>query len=247
MENKIKKKKEINNDKNKNTKNNKNIKENNNSKNRLDLFPNINDTLKNIIFIVFVIIIISLIIFITQNDNDKEIIIPNTFSYNNVHFAKADNNLWSFGLKYNDQDIGILIHNTPYDVENIEVIGDLKSFLPSNNTYISFNPKVWESEKNNLNIALSDFGIKLASLGALIQNTMFFEDEYMFACSIDNDDVCEIIGTKTCDTNDKVIEFILDNETYIIANENCIKVYAKEKDFLKAKDRILYSWFNIMD
>jgi hypothetical protein len=202
------------------------------------------DNLKTIsILLGITIIIIALIIFLSLNNNKEQI--PNTFTYNNHHFAKVDDGLWSFGINYNEQLIGILIHNTPLHLEKIEVIGDLKSFLPSNKTYLSYQTESWDNDPS-LKIALGDFGVKLAGLAPLIQGNIFFDPTYV--CTVNNDDVCNTIGTINCDNEDeKVIMFIEDKITYITIENNCIKIHAKKNEFIKGTDRILYSWFNIMD
>lgn len=200
-----------------------------------------------LIFIISVLVIlIAIFLFINKDKNDN-LDLPNYFMYNDIAFAKSDNNLWTFGIKYNENSYGILIHNTPLHLKEIEVIGDLKSFLPSNNTYLSFDPRLWEKDQS-FKIALSDFGIKLAALGLLIQEQKFFGSDNMYVCSEESDEICKTIGIKNCEDEDsKVILFTEDKNTYIIAEENCIRIYAKNDEFIKATDRILYSWFNIMD
>ena len=57
-----------------------------------------------------------------------------------------------------------------------------------------------------------------------------------------------MITCKDATANSPVIDFVLNNETKIVSEDNCVTVYSKDGiDFIRAKDRLLYHIFGVID
>ena len=168
--------------------------------------------------------------------------------YNSHYFARLDNGLWSVALdNYADasgRPFVLVLHNLPEDVENIDVSGNMDNFFPSNETYLSYNPATSDKDPE-LMVALMDLSIKLAGSSAILQNGTLFNP--LIACSEEGDDVCNEIGVVNCkDSHKNIILFEEADKTSISFEGKCITISSEDGDFIKAKDRLVYSLFGII-
>ena len=200
-------------------------------------------TKKNKIIIAVVIVILIVLGISMAIDyfmEDKE---PSVLMYNGYYFAELDNGLWSTSVgKYDDKDFVLVLHNTPKEVEDIYVYGNLSSFFPSNLTYLSYNPETWERSPS-LKVALMDLSLKLAGSAALFQDDLF---NPTIVCSENKADVCNEIGVSNCESGGKVIQFVEADWRSIAINGSCITLYSDVDSFTEVEDRLLYSWFGVM-
>lgn len=173
-----------------------------------------------------------------------------TFQYNGFYFVKTDIGSWSTALpNITDTDGNpylVAFHSTPFEVKDLPVYGNLSAFLPSNKTYVTMDMSTVEGNEG-LIAGVYELSIKLASSAYFIQGKTLFNPE--IACDSDNDHACKLTEIVNCekDKDKKVIYFMESDKASITATENCIVLSANGDDYIKVVDRLLYSWFGIMD
>lgn len=200
---------------------------------------------KKIIFGILVLVLIIWVIFFIIDkvyDNNDDLSI---FNYKNYSFAKLDNGLWgvSVAKSIEGEDFLMVFHHTPMELEHIEIGGSFKDFFPSNETYITFDPLVWDKSPN-LKFTLFDLSLKLAGTSSLIQGNIPFNPQ--ISCYINNSEVCEDIGVFQCGEKN-VIQFIEDDYSYIYAENSCITLRSPKDSFSKVSNRLIYTLIGVME
>lgn len=170
--------------------------------------------------------------------------------YNGYNFAKLDNGIWTVALPDHVDQSGkpfvLNVHHTPDELLNVGVGKNLTNFFPSNETYLSYDPADWAGN-SDLKIALMDLSLKLAGTAAFFQKNTLLNPKVV--CSKNNDKICNEIGVYNCEANPdkKIISFVQAKSDNVYLNGNCLVIEASKGDFLNVTDRLLFSWFNIME
>jgi len=176
--------------------------------------------------------------------DNKQVIVD----YGNYSFAYIKP-FWVTRISKNNFNYDFHARYTPYELEYINISGNISSFFPSNNTYISFYPY---EDMGKLNLAVGELGFVLADAFVIIQGSVF---NPKFACSTSNrPDVCKyndtngnLILPKNCSDKNNTIIFINSNTTEIIANSTCIKLYSPKEDSIKVAERLIYYMLGVMN
>ena len=158
------------------------------------------------------------------------------YMYNGYSFIKSDG-LWWTELTRVNRTIKFPVHFGPKDVEQIEFSGPGLSALFENGSeiYISINPSI---QDKYYGLAISELSFNVAEgigrmpVGACSQESPVCENRTVINCSSAN--------------NRPVIEFALANETSIYVENTCILIQGQGYDIVKAVDRLLFNWYNII-
>ncbi len=165
------------------------------------------------------------------------------YTLNNHNFILVDN-LWYSLMKSLDNRllIEIALHFGPKELLDYPVYGNISSFIPIENGYVSFDPL--EPELGYIMLANGEFSLTLAKAYSAVQDKPL---NLTTVCSRDDHKSCSIYPIINCtNTNNTVIFLKQVNETGIFVEDNCIIVQGKDEDLVKGIDRLMYSWFGIL-
>ncbi len=159
------------------------------------------------------------------------------YVYNGFDFYKQ-NDVWytqiqppGEGKLYNLQ-----LRYGPKEVEDIPIIGNPELFLGVNALYMSFDP--YSENVQYIGLAIGDIDTALIKVGGIAIHT---------ACTVQDNDACVNVSIKNCDnTNEPVIVVGQDRVAFVEHDGNCLKVYGKDMDVVRAADRLLLYWYGIM-
>ena len=160
------------------------------------------------------------------------------YTYRGFSFVRA-NNMWFTKIaRTGTSDIyNLQFHYGPKEVENITVLGDVKSFLRYNETFITFNP----SEKRLSYTALTsgEITINLASVLGILPHA---------ACTKNETRGCSTAAIVNCEsTSAPVLSLEITPDPKIITEKNCLRIQGNGTDLLRSADKTLLQWFGIMD
>ena len=109
-------------------------------------------------------------------------------------------------------------------------------FLGVNALYMSFDP--YSENVQYVGLAIGDLDTALIKVGGIVIHT---------ACTIQDNDACVGVSIKNCEnTNEPVIVVGQDKVAFVEQDGNCLKVYGKDIDIVRAADRLLLYWYGIM-
>jgi hypothetical protein len=166
---------------------------------------------------------------------DKE-----NYVYNNFVFFKYNN------LTYTKLQKGGTVYNVPFrygprDVEYIRINGDLNRFgrlILENYTgefYITFNPEGQDLKYEAL--ATGEISLNVVKTLGMTPTA---------ACTV-NATGCQGSPILDCSTADKpTIHLVQEDDPMIAENGNCLVLQGKGYDLVKAADRLLFVWYQIM-
>ena len=111
-------------------------------------------------------------------------------------------------------------------------------------TYISMDITTVQGNSDKIK-AITELSSKLATTAYFVQDVLF---NPTIVCDRDNDPACADTKVISCANEDEKVIYIADAQfTGIVYTENCIVLSAKKGDYVRTVDRMLYSWFGIMD
>lgn len=160
------------------------------------------------------------------------------YIYNGFSFVKMDN-LWYTQVQARDSLIDIPLHFGPKELEEIPVTGKIDSFFnKQEEIYVTFDPNdtplgyvALSSAELSLNMAK---GINIMPVAACAKNETI---------------ACENRPIVDCSDEDKAVIFLkqTDSTGSVKLKGNCIELEGNKEELLKATDRLLFKWYEVMD
>jgi len=163
-----------------------------------------------------------------------------TYSYNGFDFT-GNGVLWQTTI-YNaqkDTEYTLQLHNGPKDLEDVPVTGDVKSMLNrATGFYLTFDPAENESMGQ---VALASYEISSN------YNTVY-DKPILPACDKNFSPDCDGIAIIDCtNPNIPAIYVIAEGKPEVIVDGPCIYIKGEGDGVVKAANRLLYTWYGIMD
>jgi len=159
------------------------------------------------------------------------------YMYNGYSFIKVDG-LWWTEVVIGNKLVKIPLHFSPKEVEEIEIKGNLNpAFNYGDVVYIAIDPNVQDQYYT-------------LSLSELIFNVAKGLDRTPEGSCTEENWACENRTIISCDNNPNnkpVIELALAEESKIELVGSCIKISGSEYGIVKAVNRLLYQWYEVMD
>jgi hypothetical protein len=168
-----------------------------------------------------------------QGDLDSEI---NAYVSNGFSFVKVGD-LWYTQLQKGNTIFDVTFNYGPEEVRDIPVEGNLtQEFVESNKYYITFDPEGDDLEY----IAVANYGLS----NSLVRGFGF---DLTAGCLKNVTEDCAKAEIITCDDEDKNVFYFKEaDETKIIFDDNCVLIQGRGTEIVRAKDRLLLRWYNIL-
>lgn len=159
------------------------------------------------------------------------------YLYNGYSLVKADG-LWWTEIDTDSRMIKIPLHFGPKEVEEIPVAGKLSSqFDKGTLIYIAIDPEV--NYNKYYTLALMEMNNNI--LQGVNRNIEAACTKENIACDNRTIIACDTAGGKP------VIELAVSESSGIEFSGSCIKISGDGEALVKAVDRMLYTWYGIMD
>ena len=172
-----------------------------------------------------------------QKNLDGNLDTDEGYLYNVYSIVKADG-LWWTEIDAGSRTIKIPLHFGPKEVEEIPVVGKLSSQFDKGNTiYIAIDPEI--NYNKYYTLALMEMNNNI--LQGINRNIEAACTKENVAC--DNRTIidCDATGGKP------VIELAVSESSEIEFSGSCIKISGDGEALVKAVDRMLYTWYGIMN
>ncbi|MFQ5474993.1 MAG: hypothetical protein ACE5DM_04110, partial [Candidatus Nanoarchaeia archaeon] len=158
------------------------------------------------------------------------------YVYDGFSFIKVGD-LWYTQLQKGDTIFDVTFNYGPREVKNITVEGGLsQEFIDSKKFYITFDP---EGEYLKY-VAVANYGLSNSLVRA-------FGFDLTAGCLKNVTADCAAAEIITCEDKDKnVFYFKEGNETKLMFSGNCVIIQGKGEELVRAKDRLLLRWYNIL-
>jgi len=163
------------------------------------------------------------------------------YLYSGISFIKFDD-LWYTQLASpgGTRLYDIQFRYGPKELENINIKGELNLDIFNNASeyYVTFNPVGDDDDFSHVALAVSDYNQQMISV--------FFKNP-IAACDRNETLSCIDRPIITCDNTDKLVLYVNESEEFGVEfNDNCIIVNGNGFDLIKAIDRILLFFYNVM-
>ena len=159
------------------------------------------------------------------------------YLYGGFSFVYIDN-LWYTQIKRDDNTLlDVPLHYGPLDLENISIKGSVDEKFQQTQIYITFDPK-----SDNLQF------VALASAELGLNLVKGIEILPIAACSKNETAACEDRPIVTCDDKEKAIIYLMNTEedAEVVLKGNCVELKGNDWELVKATDRFLLQWYQVM-
>lgn len=162
---------------------------------------------------------------------------PSRLVYNHFEFKKIQN-VWYTQWQKDGQVYDIGLRFNPKEVETVPVSGRLNDTFRRQPFYITFDPEQEEEDYKFLALGVAEIGLNIVrGLGGQIES----------ACTQNVTDACVDRPILTCENDDKAVIYLqLTEGPRVTLDGNCLILQGQELDLIKAVDRVLYHFYNIM-
>lgn len=161
------------------------------------------------------------------------------YMFNGFSFVYS-NGMWFTKIRKLDANeiFNVQLHYGPKETLNISVDGDIRQFSTINGTYITFDPL--GADLSHVALSASELSINLA---------VFFKMYVVAACTKNETDICKKREIVNCENNNKnpVVYIEEAAKTRIIQQKNCIRIQGNGFELVRAVDRLLYEWMNVIN
>ena len=163
---------------------------------------------------------------------------PNAKDYNGFAFVKIGNS-WFTQWERDGQTYNLEFRHSPWEVENITVIGKVDNRFQRPYIFITYDPVEGYTRETSF-VALA-----AADLSSILKGV--FEKQGIAAgCTRNETAGCADRPVVTCKTNASVIYLKVANETGIFLDGNCATFQGSEEGLTMAADKALYQWLGIV-
>jgi hypothetical protein len=164
-------------------------------------------------------------------------------TYNNFEFNKQPDGMWHTRWQRDKQVYDVSLRYSPLEVQNVSVQGGLNETFFIQPFYLTFDPDSNSSNSSNntdfkyLALAFSEIGLNVVrGMGGQVET----------ACTKNISEVCEDHPIVTCDDDKAVFYMRIAPEPRVILGGNCLILEGNEFELIKAVDRVLYHFYQIM-
>ncbi|MBI2176347.1 hypothetical protein HYU40_03285 [Candidatus Woesearchaeota archaeon] len=158
--------------------------------------------------------------------------------YNGFAFAKVGNS-WYTQWERDGQTYELEFRHSPWEVENITVVGRVDERFQMPYMFITFDPAEGNSRQTSF-VALA-----AADLSSVLRGV--FEKEGIAAgCTRNETAACANRPVVTCSTNASVIYLKVADEAGIFLDGNCATIQGIEENLTMAADKAMYQWLGIV-
>lgn len=157
------------------------------------------------------------------------------FLYNNYAFVKVGN-MWVTRWQKGDELFTIPLRFNPLQVEDVLIEGELDERFDPAKLFITFDPT---SESFTYTaLAAAELSVNLATALDVFPTA---------ACAANATEACFDRPIVSCSDEDKAVIFLREEgDTKVILRGNCMVLQGNQMELLKAVDRVLYIWYDIM-
>jgi len=161
------------------------------------------------------------------------------YTYRGFSFVYFDN-LWYTQVQSYERDelIDIPLHFGPKDLDEVEVLGTINDSFMKDEVYVAFNPT--EKDLRYVALASAELSLNLAKgIGV----------KPLAACDRNETEACATRPIVNCDSEDKAVIYLQKtNETAMVKLDgNCVEILGNQSELVKATDRFLLKWYQVMD
>ncbi len=158
------------------------------------------------------------------------------YVYNGVSFVKFAE-LWNSEIPRGGRLLQVPLHFSPRELENITKSGELDDSFKKEEMYVVFDPLVNDKFTT---LAASELSTNIA---------MGIGFQPIAACDKNETDACRDRPIVTCENRDKAVLQLIQNETgpRIEFDKNCVKLIGQGINLVKAENRFIYMWYQVMD
>lgn len=163
---------------------------------------------------------------------------PNRLVYNNFLFEKKANNIWYTQWQNKGQLYELGFRYNPKETETVPVKGRLNDTFKRQPFYVTFDPD--ENQSSFQYLALGVAELMLPIVRAM-------KGQVVSACTKNITQACSAVPIVTCDNDDLAVIYVRTaEEARVTLDGNCLILEGKAIELLKAIDRVLYHFMNIM-
>lgn len=165
-------------------------------------------------------------------------VVDERYTHNGFNFVKIDD-IWYTELINKNRRITVPLHYGPREVADVPLTGDLDDrFTQAKLVYIAFNPL--DHNLSYIAVANGELGLSLARAMGL---------QLKAACTQNETAPCAKQPILSCDTNKDraIIELRQADEPSVQYKGNCILLAGRDWDLVKAVDRLLLKWYQIIE
>jgi hypothetical protein len=158
------------------------------------------------------------------------------FVYHGFPFVfDAAMNSWVTQVQLGDTLVQIPLHYSPRDVGNVSVVGLTGKSFEQRRVFITFDPN--STQMQYIALSAAELGLNLAK---------GVNAEPIAACTT-NETACYGRPIVTCNnTNYPVIYLKIADSTRIIQKDNCVTIQGDGWDLVRAVDRFILKWYQVM-
>lgn len=164
-------------------------------------------------------------------------VIDERYQYNGFNFVQIDD-IWYTEMVNRNRRLTIPLHYGPKDVETVTLTGEIDSrFIDAKLVYVTFNPL--DHNLSYVAIANGELSLSLARAMGL---------KLKAACIQNATSPCAKQPILSCgaDKEHAIVELRQANETSVTYMGNCVLIQGRDWELVKAVDRVLLKWYNIM-
>ncbi|MBD3310605.1 hypothetical protein GF351_05290 [Candidatus Woesearchaeota archaeon] len=159
---------------------------------------------------------------------------PETREYHSFLFVK-EMGLWRTEWQLGDTLYTLRMHYGPWELENVTVVGDLDERFHQDRIFITFDP--YEEDLGHIAVAAGELSLNLFKA---------IQKYPVAACTAEHPD-CEERPILNCSTtNSSVILLRSAPHERVLLEGNCLIVQGEDHEIVRAAERALYQWYQIM-
>lgn len=160
-----------------------------------------------------------------------------TIAYHGFEF-KNISGTWYTDWQAGDKLVSVALRYNPLEVQNVSMVGILSDNFSDKPIYITFDPLSEDKSFKYMALAGAELGESLAKV---------FEKEIYAACTRNETETCLDRPIVACaDKNQSVIFLNATGPARIILRENCLTFQGEGFELLRAVDKMLYIWYQII-
>ncbi len=158
------------------------------------------------------------------------------YLYNGYSFVKFAE-IWHSQVQKGNVIYSVTFNNDPKSVADVPLEGSLSSrFDPGSRIYITFDTDL-----------VSPKHVTVANAGISLTLAKGFQYQLTATCTNNESRLCQKNGVVTCDDKDKAVIYFKESEdTKVVLSDNCITVQGLGEEIVRAKDRLLLSWYGVI-
>ncbi|MFH1669082.1 MAG: hypothetical protein ABIA62_04090 [Candidatus Woesearchaeota archaeon] len=159
------------------------------------------------------------------------------YLYHGYSFIKFAG-IWHSQVQKGNSVYDVTFNNDPKSVEDVPLEGLLSSrFDPGNKIYITFDTD-----------ALYPKYLAVANAGISLTLAKGFQYQLTATCTNNESSLCQKNGVVTCDDTDKSVIYLKEApEAKVVLSDTCITIQGMGEEIVRAKDRLLLSWYGIVE